>query len=240
MQLEELKKAFNHCRSSITQAQILLEKREKCIQELFALKEQANSDRTAILRAKEELKKIDHALDLLDEEPSQNLERLQEELIAAIILQHPESEQEFQRLSHALFLEKQKEMKLAALYKKMSPLYAIFKQGNALRQVRYSWIAILFGKSKSGKIGRLIAEGLDLAQPLIKEVEDPRFLHFLETFKKEAEKPWNHALYQKRFFELFEELSLLMSKLEEELADSTQKRGLLEKALEFQIDKFAR
>lgn len=238
MQLHELKKALDHCRLSIYQAKLLLEKRETCFQGLLALKAEDKKDPSTIRVLREEVKNIDHAIDLLDEDAFENLENLQERLVTAIILKYPETEPEFQHLKKALQAEQEREMQLADLCKKMAPLFVIFQQGFRLKNRRYSWIALLFGKSRSGQIGRFISESLDLTKRLLHEIEDPRFLRFLETFKREGEKTWNHALYRSRFFEFYEELSSLMDHLEKEHEMVLQNKARHENALEAFINRY--
>lgn len=236
MQLYELKKALNHCRLSIHQANVLLEKREQCFQEL--VKAQDKKDPDAILMLREELKKLDHAIDLFDEDANENLEHLQKKLVTALILKYPEAELEFQQLEKALEEEKQKERQLALLRKKMTPLHAIFQQGLRLKNSRHSWIAILFGKSRSGQIGRFISECLDLTKQLMGAIEDPRFLRFLEAFKMEGEKTWNHALYRSGFFEFSEKLASLMHILDKEHEESLQNKMQYENAFEAHINRY--
>ncbi len=231
MQLQELKKTFDAKRLSKENYVLLLQQREEIYDQIVEHQE--------LDSLKEELKELDHQIDELGENQEEEIEKLKEEIVMTIQQIFPESTHDYQELCTKFDTHQNEEKSCLALSKNLSSFAAALNEGAASKNAR-GFFGFIFGRNHKVILARAIRKAIIEAERIYEQIDDETIQHFLTTFLKEANSPWNSALYRERFFELHHEFSGLMEKLEERKILSRRNSIKVEKKIEIWIEHYCR
>lgn len=264
MQLSELKKAFDMHRLNLATCKVLIEKREIKLQKIQELKEnlennlihlhspskgkqkQEESIRAEITQIseqiallKEELKQIDHKIDLMGEENEETLIALKAALIDSIQTQYPNSASEYLQLKEELNKATTKKEILLKRKNDLTPFFEILSEGAQI-QLKQSLLNRFMGTNPKALLAKKIKKAAEQAEILRKKQQDPTLNAFLDKFLYESEKNWNRELYKDKYSKLFMEFSTLISSLEQEITGISRQILKIEDAIEIWIEKHCR
>ncbi len=247
MQLQEIKEAYMRCCQSKNDHARLHQKRDAVEQKILELDKllenaaysQNKFEQEYALRVelKNELKSLDHALDMIGDNPEEEAEKLKQNLISSIQELHPESTPFLEKLKEKLTACQRNEAECRDEIEILRPFESALEEG-AYSRNGGKLSGLLFGRNRKAMLARAIQKGMDEGERIHKKVKNKKLHYFISKFLEEANQPWHGELYRERFYQFYDEFKALMKELDEEIDQSRNEARNIEKEIDAWIEKY--